>query len=159
VKIAELMTKNARTCRADQSLNDAAQIMWERDCGCVPVLGDDASQRVIGVITDRDIAIAAYCQGRTLKDISIRSAMSKQVCCCSPDTDARTAEQMMAKAQVRRLVVLDDGGRLLGVLSIADLAQEAAHPRHGGAGLRNDEVGATLASISQPHDGGHQPSA
>ena len=70
MRIGDLMTREVQCCAVGDSLNEAARIMWESDCGVVPVV--DSEHRVVGVVTDRDISMAAYTRGRTLQDVSIR---------------------------------------------------------------------------------------
>jgi CBS domain-containing protein len=148
MKIEQLMTRPVRSCQPRDTLTRAAQIMWEADVGCVPVV--DADDRVVGMITDRDIAMAAYTQGRVLDGISVESAMAKRVYTCSPGDDVSGAEQRMQKYQVRRLPVVDSSGKLLGIVSVNDIAIQAAQQK----GVRKpevklDSVALTLAQICQ----------
>jgi CBS domain-containing protein len=121
MNIGDLMTRDVRTCAATDSLNDAARIMWEADCGCVPVVEADGT--VVGMITDRDICMAAYTQGRRLMHMTVESAASKHVVTIGKDESLRRAEELMRGAQVRRLPVVDTAGHLVGLLSLADLAR------------------------------------
>jgi CBS domain-containing protein len=121
MNVEELMTRDVRTCAASDSLNDAARIMWEADCGCVPVV--DADGTVVAMITDRDICMAAYTQGRRLMYMTVDSAASKNVVTIGKDESLRRAEELMRTAQVRRLPVIDSEGRIVGLLSLADLAR------------------------------------
>jgi CBS domain-containing protein len=123
MKVKEVMIREVKTCRAGDDLNRAAQIMWEFDCGTVPVVDEAGS--VKGMITDRDVCMAAYTKGRRLESIQVRSAMSAEVATCSPDDTLEGALSIMKKARVRRLPVTDRGGRLVGILSMNDLAREA----------------------------------
>ena len=77
MKIQNLMTRDVRTCRREDVLVEAARIMWENDCGSVPVV--DAQRHVVGMITDRDICMAAYTRGQRLADMTVESAMSKTI--------------------------------------------------------------------------------
>jgi len=120
--VRSLMTTHVRTCRADDSLVHAAQWMWESDCGAVPVVQHET---VVGVITDRDICMASYTQGKRLGDIAVESAMSKALFSCSPDESVGAALATMGHRRVRRLPVLDANGKLLGLISISDVARWA----------------------------------
>jgi CBS domain-containing protein len=125
--------------------------MWERDCGFVPIIGSDESRRVVGVVTDRDICIAAYTRGQPLGQIRIGDVMSSGVRSCKPGEDLAAVEAAMSRAQIHRMPVVDDADQLLGVISLADMAREAARE----AGSRRQEVtakeiGETLAAIRQP---------
>jgi CBS domain-containing protein len=126
-------------------LDCAARIMWEKDCGVVPIV--DAGAQAVGMITDRDICIAAYTQNTLLGQIPISSIGLKPVVAVRPHDSAQSAESLMQKHQVRRLAVVDDAGRLVGMLSLNDLARGSGHhPRD----LPSDEIARTLAAISQP---------
>ena len=151
MKVEQLMTKEVGTCGPDDSLNDAARIMWERDCGFVPITESDTSRRVVGIVTDRDICIGAYTRGQTLQQIRIGDVMSTRIRSCKPAEDLTAAEATLRDAQIHRLPVVDDAHQLLGVISLADIALEAARE----AGSRRVEVtaaeiGETVAAIRQP---------
>lgn len=124
VKVYEIMTREVQTCGPDESLNHAARLMWEHDCGCLPVVGGDG--RVVGMITDRDVCMAAYTQGLPLHAIPVRTAMAKQVHVCRSDDAVLVAERIMREHRVRRLPVVAADGVLAGILSLNDVAQEAA---------------------------------
>jgi CBS domain-containing protein len=112
MRIEDIMTKQLETCRADESLWVAARKMWEHDIGCLPVLGEDG--RVTSVITDRDIAMAAYLQGKTLEEIKVSAAMSCRLVTVQPTDGLRVAEDRMRSAQVHRIPVVDVLGFLKG---------------------------------------------
>jgi CBS domain-containing protein len=146
----DLMTINPVTCRADDSLAHAAQLMWESDIGCVPVV-DDAGG-VIGMLTDRDICMAAYTQGCSLAAGNVGSAMSKSVYACSPGDSITFAEEQMRQEQVRRLPVIDKG-KLVGLISLNDLAIAAGNRKKSKTGaVMLDEVATTLARICEHRD-------
>ena len=127
MKVEVLMTQSTQHCSPRQSLADAARLMWDQDCGSLPVVESD--RRVVGMITDRDICMSAYFKGVPLHEISVESTMSARLVSCRSDDTIETAEAMMANAQVRRLPVTDEAGCLLGILSLNDLALEAARGR------------------------------
>jgi CBS domain-containing protein len=120
--VRSLMTTPVRTCRPDDSLARAAQLMWDTNCGAVPV---DAGDTIVGVITDRDICMAGYTQGKRLGDIKVESAMSKDLFSCGPDESVGAALATMADKRVRRLPVFDENRRLLGIISISDVTRWA----------------------------------
>lgn len=122
-RVASVMTEGVLVCSADDSLSRAAQIMWEGDCGIVPVV--DADYRLEGVITDRDICMAAYTKGRALREISVADVMSRAVHRCSSDDSLTRAISIMADNQVRRLPVVNTEQKLVGILSLADIARAA----------------------------------
>jgi CBS domain-containing protein len=150
MRVEEIMTKSVRTCRPEDTLSQAAQIMWEADCGAVPVVSSEGEGRVVGMITDRDVCMATYTRGRTLAELRVRDAMAGDLRCCKPSDTLAEAEESMRSAQVRRLPVVDESGHLVGLLSLADLAREAARERGSKRpAIRSQEVGDTLASICQ----------
>jgi len=127
MRAEQLMTRSVRTCSADATLEDAARILWEMDLGCLVVVDDE--QRPVGMLTDRDIAMAAYTQGLTLRELSVQATMSKNVHCCARSALLPEVEHIMQVQQVRRLPVLGEDGRLIGLITLGDLAQNAAaHP-------------------------------
>jgi CBS domain-containing protein len=154
MQVEKIMIRDVRACSADETLNRAAQLMWENDCGCVPVIAADGDGRVIGMLTDRDICMAAYTQGRALFEIPVASAMAHKVIACRPGDDLRRAETLMHDNQIRRLPVLDERGHLLGIISINDIAREAEREhaaRRGAPEVSDAEVGQTFEGICQPH--------
>jgi len=152
MRVEQLMTRDVRACRSEDSLAEAAQAMWERDCGCVPVI--DGERRVVGMLTDRDICMAAWIRGRNLHEIRVGEAMSPRVISCRADEDAELAEALLREYGVRRLPVVDHEGRLVGLLSLADLACEARR-ENGRLWREVDSLGValTLADICQPRRG------
>ena len=154
MKVEQIMTKQVATCTPGDTLNEAARIMWERDCGIVPVVEDRATRRVAGVVTDRDACMAAYTRGQPLSQIRVGDVMCTDVASCRAGEDVHEAEQTMQRAQVHRLPVVDDANQLLGVISLADIARETARA----VGLRRQEVtatelGETLTAIRKPREG------
>ena len=115
------MTKDVKTCRPQESLNTAAQIFWDCDCGCVPVVDD--SRQVIGMLTDRDACMAAYTQGKLLREIPVSAAMNKSVHSCKPNDTIASAENLMKEKQIRRLPVIDNDGNIVGILSLNDVVE------------------------------------
>lgn len=141
--VGQLMCREVRFCAPEDSLELAAQMMWDHDVGCVVVV---SGGRVVGMLTDRDVCMAAYTQGRALREVTVSSAMSKECHLARPDMPASEAMRLMRERQVRRLPVCDEQGRLQGVLSLNDLAREAVRPR---TKLAPHEVVETLAAVGQ----------
>lgn len=147
--ISEIMTSNVIACGPDDSLDKAAMSMWDFDCGAIPVTNED--EQVIGMLTDRDICMAGFTQAKRLDEISVEEAMSWEVYSCLPDDSISEAEDIMRTRQIRRLPVIDLQGRLQGIVSLNDLAREAA--REQSRRTRDTspaDVGRTLAAICQP---------
>jgi CBS domain-containing protein len=149
LRVQELMTTSPRACSMHDSANTAAGIMWEQDCGAVPVLGDDG--RVVGILTDRDICMAAYFRGMPLASISVADIMTSDVCTCRAEDDLSQAERLMQERQINRLPVVEDGGILVGMLSLCDVTQGLK--RAGGLrqqGRAGQELLETVAAIREP---------
>ena len=145
MRISELMSKPVITCPSSGTLDHAARLMWEFDCGIVPVVGDDG--RLVGVVTDRDICVAAYTQGRALREIPVTVAMATRVVAIHAEDVVETAELLMHDNQLRRVPVIDNDGRPIGIVSMNDLARLAARSERSGV---DRELVRTLAAICQP---------
>jgi len=145
--VQDLMTWKAASVRPEQTLDAAAQLMWNCDCGAIPVVDDDS--KLVGIVTDRDICMAAWSRGRVLGQISVAEVMSRDVFRCHPDDSVMGAEALMRDSQIRRLPVVDREQRLLGILSLADIARAAdAAPKLGfDRHASGDGLATTLASI------------
>ena len=149
MKIVQLMTPDIHFCRAQDSLAVAAEKMWIYDIGCLPVLGE--GNQVIAIITDRDICMAAVTQGRLLSDLLVSNAMSKEVFSCNQNDNIIDGEETMRSHQIRRLPVLDNDGKLVGIVTLNDIAREAEREvGRKGREITSQEVTATLATICQP---------
>ncbi|HEX2879508.1 MAG TPA: CBS domain-containing protein [Polyangiaceae bacterium] len=127
MNVVKLMSIDPACHQAHETLADAARDMWDCDCGCIPVV--DNEQRVIGMITDRDICMAALFKGRPIQEISIGDVMSRVAITCRSDDTIQEAERIMREARVRRLPVTDETDRLIGVISLNDIALEAESER------------------------------
>jgi CBS domain-containing protein len=152
MRVEQLMTRALKVCTEADTVNRAAQLMWESDCGCVPVVNADGDGQLIGIITDRDIAMAAYTQGKQLWAIPVGAAMAHKVIACHATDGISQAEALMRENRVRRMPVLDHNERLVGLLSLSDVAREAQREVSAGkrAEVTTDGVSDTLASVSQP---------
>jgi CBS domain-containing protein len=145
--IAELMTKDVQVCTPQDTLQRAAQIMWDHDCGSVPVVDD--GDRVIGLITDRDVCMAALFRGQPLHQCSVGEVMSRPAITCTAQDSTEAAQDTMRAHQIRRLPVVEGNGRITGILSLNDLAVAAPRPRDQKRGMRPEAVAMTLAAVSQ----------
>jgi len=142
MNVHHLMTRELRSCGPDDFLTHPAQSMWEADVGAVPVVEDGV---VVGMITDRDICIAAHTKGRLLSEIRVREVMAHSVVTCGANDSIRRVESIMQDQRVRRVPVVDIGNQLIGIVSLNDLAR-TAHPTFRG----QTELVATLAAICEP---------
>jgi CBS domain-containing protein len=144
MKISSVMSRDVQVCAPDASLRDAAALMKQIDTGVLPVAEKD---RLVGMITDRDIAIRGIADGKG-PDAKVGDAMSREVKYCFEDEDVAHVAKNMAELQVRRLPVMNREKRLVGIVSLSDLATQASLPRTAHA----------LHGISQPggkHNQGH----
>lgn len=135
--VQDLMTKDVANVALQGTLADAAQKMWQHDCGALPVVQEDGT--VVGMITDRDICMATWSRGSAPGTITVLDAMSTNLIACSPADSLQQVEAAMRSNQIRRVPVVDRDQHLLGIVSLADIARRA-----GG-----DETSATLAGICQ----------
>jgi CBS domain-containing protein len=146
MKVSDLMTQSVYTCSPDDTLTDAARIMWDKDCGILPVV--DAERRVIAMITDRDICMAAFTQGVPLHAAHVALAMSKQVVTATPGQSVGELEEVMRMRQLRRLPVVDAERRLVGIVTLVDIAQHARQSPLRAA-LLLPGIGKTFAEITE----------
>ena len=146
MKIKELMTSDVKSCGPETNLAAAAKIMWEDDCGAVPVTDDTG--HVIGVITDRDICIAGATRARAEGEIPVQDVISKVVYTCAASDDVRQALETMRLRKVRRLPVVDQSGRLTGIVSVHDIALEARSKK--GLDIAPEAVLDTFIAITAP---------
>lgn len=145
MQVKDVMATAVAVCRSDDTLAAAAQIMWEQDCGIVPVT--DAAGKLCGVVTDRDACMAAYTRGQDLHHIPVEVAMAKRVVTLGANDPLSKAHELMRTHRVRRLPVLDTAHRVVGLLSLKDLALAATEKK---ATTERQEVARTLAEISRP---------
>lgn len=138
MRVAEAMTRDVCLAKPDQSLIEAAKMMAEEDCGVLPVEEND---RLVGMITDRDIVVRGVAQGQDINSFKVRDVMSAEVKYCYDDDDVDDVAQNMGDLQVRRLPVVTRGDkRLVGIVSLGDIATTE----------EQDKAGEALSSISEP---------
>ena len=141
-KVRELMTANPAAARPDQSVREAAALMRQRDCGCLPV---EENGHVIGVVTDRDIVTRAIAMGQGA-ETAVREVMSAQPACCNPDDDIAVVESLMAERKIRRVPVVDRKGHAVGIVAQADLARAA----NGQGAISKGDLAHVLECVSEP---------
>ena len=142
MKARELMTADPTCCTPEATIQQAAQMMRDHDCGCIPVVEDEQSKRLVGVITDRDITIRCTAEGKG-PQTRVRDTVSPNPTCCRPDDDVEAVERIMAGEQVRRVPVVDQRGCCVGVIAQADLARNDR-------AASDSEVGKVVGRISEP---------
>lgn len=152
MRIDELMTHAVHSCRADDDLATAVELMADHDVGFLPVLGPHG--QVVGVVTDRDICLKTMRLAKSYAEIPVIEVATRHVVSCSPDDAVAFAERLMQENQIRRLPVVDRQGRLIGIVAQSDLAREAMHE---GVGRRPEvtpeEVVSTIAATTAPRHG------
>ena len=145
MKIQDVMSAPAQTCRPSSELGVAATTMLETDCGCLPVV--DGHGRVVGILTDRDVCLAVAARHKSPWQIPVRDAMTKRVVTCQQTDDVSVALAAMTEHRVRRLPVVDAEGLLKGVLSIDDLIR---HAGTGRARVAPEALLDTLRAVATP---------
>jgi CBS domain-containing protein len=150
MKVQEVMTAPARSCRPSTTIVEAARTMWDNDCGSLPVLDEDGAPA--GIITDRDICMALARKNRFPGNVAVREVMSAHPFVCQPDDEVGEALATMAARQVRRLPVVNGGGRLVGIVSLSDIAAASGSGARAGRGADNvhRKVAETLLKICAP---------
>lgn len=149
--VKELMRSNVHCVPSTAPARQAALMMSEADCGALPVTSLDGT--LLGMVTDRDILLAAAREDVALSEISVEQAMSEEVFSCQGEDDIHVLEGIMCRNQVRRVPVTDAGGKVIGIVSLADLARvQSAAPTHDARPDRQ-VVAATLQAIVTPSGG------
>ncbi len=139
MQVKDVMTAGAKCVAPSGSLQEAARTMKLLDVGSLPVCGDD--DRLAGMITDRDIIVRAVAEGLDPRATTVQDVMTPDVAYCFEDQDVRDAARLMQDRQIRRLVVLDRGKRLVGIVSLGDLAVQTGDEQMAGE---------TLEQVSEP---------
>jgi CBS domain-containing protein len=139
MQLKDVMTPNPECIRPDATLQEAARRMRDLDIGAMPVCGDD--DRLAGMITDRDITVRAVAEGKDPRTTPVREAMTEDVVFGFEDQDVGDAARVMEQKQIRRLLVLDRNKRLVGIVSLGDLAVE---------GGDRSKAGEILKEVSEP---------
>jgi CBS domain-containing protein len=143
MRARDIMTRDPQCCRREDTARRAAEIMRDKDCGVIPVVDD--SRRVVGIVTDRDLAVRVIAAGKSA-DIRLSEVMTAGAKCCFADDDLRDVEHKMAELQVRRIPICDAGGRVLGIISQADIARAAGMDSE----VSEQEIALVLEQISEP---------
>ena len=144
MRARDIMTRDPQCLRREDTARRAAEVMRDKDCGVVPVIDD--ARRVIGVVTDRDLAIRVIGYGKS-PETRLADVMTPSVKCCAADDDLRDVERKMAELQVRRIPIVDAGGRCLGIISQADIARAAGK---SDSAVSEEEIALVIEQISEP---------
>lgn len=149
MKVKDVMVGPPICCTADTNLGIAAEILWRQNCGILPIT--NFQDRVVGVVTDRDMFIALATRNRLAGELTLGEITSGRVYTCNPDDDIHAAMATMSEHGVRRLPVIDNAGKILGLLSMDDIIREAQMGERPELSCR--EVVSSLREIYKPHDG------
>lgn len=140
-KCKDVMTKDPAACEPGDSVVKVAQIMKREDVGAVPVVESNASRKLIGIVTDRDLVVNVLAEGRSIETATVRDAMTPDPANCHEEDGVDRALKLMAELQVRRMPVVDAAGRLAGIISQADVATRVN---------RDKQTGELVEAISEP---------
>jgi CBS domain-containing protein len=140
-KARDIMTANPQCVTPEDTVTRAAEIMRDSDVGVVPVVEDQGTMRLAGVVTDRDIAVRVVAEGRNSNEIYTREVMSSGLTTVKPDDDVSRVMDLMKREQVRRIPVVE-GERLVGIIAQADIATDVGSDR---------KTGDVVEKISEPH--------
>lgn len=142
MRVKQIMTPDPATCTPESTAREAAALMRDHDCGSIPVV--EGGKRLIGTVTDRDLAVRGLAEGKG-PEARVRDLMTPDPATCLPEDEVENVRQVMVQALVRRVPVVDEDGLLVGIVAQADIARE-----EGAATDR--EVGRIVEAISEPRD-------
>jgi CBS domain-containing protein len=142
VRVRDIMTPDPAFCTPDTTAGEAAALMRDHDAGSIPVVENGQSKKLVGTVTDRDLAVRGLADGKG-PDTLVRELMTPSPITCGPDDEVEIVREVMVSQQVRRVPVVDQDGRLVGIVAQADIARE-----DGAASDR--EVGRIVEAISEP---------
>jgi len=124
----DVMTRNPVSARPEDTVASVARLMKENDIGPVPIVENQKSKRLVGIVTDRDLALKVVAEGRDPETTPVKQVMTTSVITCRGDDDIETALDAMSTQQLRRIPVVDDGNLLLGIIAQADIATRMNEP-------------------------------
>ena len=140
MKAKDVMTDNPICCTPETSLKEVSSMMVENDCGAIPVVQDQESWKAVGIVTDRDIVIRAVAEGKNPLDLRARDCMTSDTVTVRQDADLEECISLMENYKLRRILVTDDAGGCIGIVSQADVARHAPE----------EEVGEVVEQVSRP---------
>ena len=154
MNVSEIMTTNVATAEPDTTLEEVATMMKDENVGAIPVVDDE---ELLGIITDRDIVVRCIAEGKDPSEVEVEEILSEELETISPDDDVRRAAEIMQRKQIRRLPVCDEDGKLVGMLSIGDIAVKQSNDNVSGEtleqvsqGVKNEGRGRRKATGSRP---------
>lgn len=141
-KCREVMTENPVCCLPSDSVAKAAGLMKSESIGSIPVIESEQNQTLVGIVTDRDLALTIVAEGRDARSTPVEAVMTRKVVTCLADDDLQKALDAMAKNQLRRVPVVDNDHKIVGIIAQADVATRADEP---------EKTGEMVKEISQDH--------
>ena len=151
MQVRDIMTENPACCTPETSLQEAARLMADNDCGCVPVVENEENKKPVGVITDRDICCRAVAEGKDVASTTVGECMTAECVTVTPETSVEDCCNAMEQNQIRRAVVVDESGSCCGMVAQADIALQAGEEQ---AGEVVKEVSKPTEEASQVGSGG-----
>jgi CBS domain-containing protein len=151
MKIKHVMTKDPTCCVPSDTVQRAASIMRDQNAGVVPVIENEQSQKIVGVVTDRDLCMNVVAEGRDPRTTQVHESMTTTVVSCASQDSIEKATELMRENQIRRIPVVDEQRRLVGIISMADIV--------GRANVRTVETHETLKTVSAPTSEPSKPRA
>jgi len=127
-KCNEVMTKNPVCCRPDDMVVKVAQLMQSENIGSIPVIENEQSQKLVGIVTDRDLALKIVAKGQDAKSTKVEAVMTRQIVTCRTGDDLQMALDAMAEHQLRRIPIVDDDDKIVGIIAQADVATRVNLP-------------------------------
>ena len=149
MKVKHVMTKDPTCCVASDKAPRAASIMRDENVGSVPVIENEQSQRIVGIVTDRDLCMNIIAEGRDPNSVSIEACMTVPVVSCTTADSVQKATELMRENQIRRIPVVDEAGRLAGIVAMADIVARGE--------LKATETHETLGKVSAPASAPSKP--
>jgi CBS domain-containing protein len=136
MKVREIMTKNPACCTPDTNLQEVAQMMVQHDCGCIPVVDSDSTMKPVGTITDRDITVRAFANNQNPLEMKASDVMTTDIVSVRPGTSVEQCCDIMENKQIRRVLVVDESGKVSGIVAQADVAQNMLSTHRSGELVR-----------------------
>jgi CBS domain-containing protein len=147
-KCSEVMTKDPVCCLPNDSVAKAAGLMKSENIGSVPVIDNEQTQTLVGIVTDRDLALTIVAEGRDAKSTNVEAVMTRTVITCLADDDLEKALGAMAEHQLRRIPVVDSGNKIVGIIAQADVATRVDEPERTGEMVKEISQDQVIANDS-----------
>ena len=151
MRIKHVMTKDPSCCVPSDSAQHAASIMRDEHAGIVPVIDNEQSRRIAGVVTDRDLCMNVVAEGRDPSAVTVEQCMTTKVVTCSPNDSVERATELMRENQIRRIPVVSEGHELQGIVTLADVVERAT--------IKTTQIHETLKKVSAPTEEPSKPRA